>query len=105
MRWRYTTAALLTAAPASAAASTSANRRLLSSSSPTRGRRRPAVHRRPVLNEPHIGAERISRQILLPRVAPVLAGSQRCVAAHGQHRLVARIGLLPSGKTRQIVVA
>ena len=70
-----------------------------------RARRRPAIDRPPVLNEPHIRTQRVAGQVLGARVAPELTGLERRVAAYRQQRLVSRVGLQPPGEARQIVVA
>src|SRR5437667_10451430 len=95
---------LLTSASATAAAG-HPDRRLFSGVPAPARRWRPAIDRWPVLHEPHIGTQGVAGQVLLPRVAPELAGVERRIAAHGQQRLVARVGLRPPRKPRQIVVA
>src|SRR3954465_6522130 len=51
---------------ATAAASRHADGRLFGVAASTRRRRRPSIHRRPVLNEAYIRAERVAGEVLLP---------------------------------------
>src|SRR5262249_30597089 len=98
---------LLTAGSTSATAAAAGHpdRRLFSAVPAPARRRRPAIERRPVLNESHIGTQRVAGDVLRARVAPELASAERRIPAHGEQRLIPRIGLRPPGKPRQIVVA
>src|SRR5436190_15084290 len=94
-----------TSTTTTAAAAGHSDRRLFGAVSTPARRGRPTVDRRSVLDEPNIWTERIAGEVLLARVAPELAGAQRRIAAHRQHRLVARVGLRPAREAREIVVA
>src|SRR5262249_36196014 len=93
---------LLPAASASAASAGHADCRFFSAASARR--RRPAVHWRSVLHEPHIRTERVPGEGLLTRVAPEFARLKRRIPAHRQHGLVPRVGLAPTGEAREIGV-